>query len=232
MQNFRINIASIIFCLLSFSPLFMKADGGLVAFYKVAVLPNTVEETEVIIEKALTATKDVRGNIQTPFIIVGKYHPEKSADKLVISFTRRDLIEITAKIGDFATLAAVLKIAVQKEKDESGKETGNVVVSLLNPEYLFYAYLRNHINSTNETALAGISEDTKFALLNLPGVMFFPLITSSLSENELKNFRFMVRYPGFEDMIHLKKFNVFQQAVSTTLRNLHARKNGAVQAFF
>jgi len=208
------------------------ADGGLVAFYKVAVLPGPLSDIEQKIENALVATKNAQGQSQTPFIIVGKYHPKKSTDKLVISFTRSDLINITSQMGDYAILASVLKVAVQKEIDENGNETGKFEVSLLNPEYMFYAYLRNNINSKNETQLTEISEDAKFALYNIPNAFFFPLVTSSLSENELKNYRFMVKYPGFEDMIELKKFNSLNQAVSITLKNLRARKNGTMHAYF
>jgi len=228
-RSIRIAFTLFLSLLTSFS---VFADGGLVAFYKVAVLPGPLSDIEQKIENSLTATKNIQGQSQTPFIIVGKYHPQKSIDKLVISFTRSDLIDITSQMGDYAILASVLKVAVQKEIDENGKETGKFEVSLLNPEYMFYAYLRNNINSKNETQLTEISEEAKFALYNLPNAMFFPLVTSSLSENELKSYRFMVKYPGFEDMVQLKKFNSLKQTVSITLKNIRARKNGTIHAYF
>lgn len=207
------------------------ADGGVVAYYKVTVLKATMAEAAQLVEKALVSAEDLEQYKIKPFTIVGQYNPTRSSGMLVISFTREDLIELTGKIGGKAILASVLKVGLQELKNQAGKPTGEIMVSLLNPDYLFYAYIRNKITSENESALATISEDAKFALYSLPNANFFPLITSTLTENELKSFRFMVSYPGFDEDVHLQQFNSFDEGVNVILENLRARKNGTYNVY-
>lgn len=207
------------------------ADGGLVAYYKVTVLKTSMSEAVQMVEKALLASVDMEQNAIEPFLIVGQYNPTRSAAMQVISFTRKDLIEVTGKIGGKAILASVLKVGVQELKNAAGRPTGEIMISLLNPDYLFYAYIRNKINSENESTLATISEDAKFALYSLPNATFFPLITSTLTENELKSFRFMVSYPGFDEDVHLQQFSGFSEGVNIILDNLRARKNGTYNVY-
>ncbi len=60
---------------------------------------------------------------------------------------------------------------------------------------------------------------------------FFPYITSSLSERELKEFRFTVRNPGFAEPVLIKKFGNFDQAIQKIKENLQARKEGCVKVY-
>ncbi len=231
MRNLKINILIILLTIAILSPKISFADGGLVAYYKVTILKTNIKDATELVKQVLTANNDIQGNKVQPFIILGEYNPTSSKKMYVITFTRSDLLELTYKIGDKTILASVLKIGIQELKNSEGGPTGEVMISLLNPDYLFYAYIRNKITSENESALFSISEDIKFALYNLPNAVFVPLVTSSLTENELKNFRFMVRYPSFDDDISLYEFTDFNIGVATIINNLRARKTGTFNVY-
>jgi hypothetical protein len=190
-----------------------SADGGLVAFYKLGVLEGNISEIKDKIEEALNADN---------FEVIGSYHPAKDDSLMVITYTRQDLIDLTLKIGDRGIMAAVMRIGlVQKGK--------YVEISLLNPEYIFYAYLRDNAKRY-EIELNQISLDIKLALFEI-STDFKPFITSSLTERELKEFKFLVRNPGFEDVVELVEFSSFENGVETIRRNLQARKDGTFKVY-
>ena len=191
----------------------ISADGGLVAFYKLGERNGSIEQVLKKIEKALGKEK---------FEILGNYHPAKDPNLLVLTFTRQDLIDLTLKISDRGIMASIMRIGlVQKGK--------KVEISLLNPEYIFYAYLRDG-SKKYEIELNQISLDIKTALLKISNE-FKPFITSSLTERELKEFRFLVRHPSFDDVIEVMKFDSFEHGVETVEKNLQARKDGTYKVY-
>jgi len=189
------------------------ADGGLVAFYKLGTQHGTINDFQPKISEALT---------NEGFEIIGSYHPAKDDSLMVIAFTRKDLVDITLKIGDRAIMASIMRIGlVQKDS--------MVEISLLNPEYVFFAYLQDNAKKY-EIELNQISLDIKMALIGI-GDEFTPFITSSLTERELMEFKFLVRNPGFEDSIEVMKFSSFEQGVETIEKNLQARKDGTFKVY-
>ncbi len=190
-----------------------SADGGLVAFYKLGMQQGSISEVKTKIEEALKVDS---------FEVIGSYHPAKNANLLVITYTRQDLIDLTLKTGDRGIMASVMRIGlIQKGND--------VEISLLNPEYIFYAYLRDDAKRY-EIELNQISLDIKSALFAI-STEFKPFITSSLTERELKEFRFLVRNPGFDDVIELVEFSSFENGVETIRKNLQARKDGTFKVY-
>ncbi|NJO88307.1 MAG: hypothetical protein HC831_04550 [Chloroflexia bacterium] len=189
------------------------ADGGLVAFYKLGIQQGSISEVKAKIEGALNADG---------FEVIGSYHPAKNDSLLVVAYTRQDLIDLTLKISDRGIMAAVMRIGLV--------QIGNdVEISLLNPEYIFYAYLRDHAKKY-EIELNQISLDIKAALFEI-STEFKPFITSSLTERELKEFRFLVRNPGFDDVVELMEFSSFENGVETIRKNLQARKDGTFKVY-
>jgi hypothetical protein len=189
------------------------ADGGLVAFYKLGTHKGSIDEVKIKIENALKADS---------FEVIGSYHPAKDNNLLVITYTRQDLIDLTLKTGGRGVMAAVMRIGLIQKGNK-------VEVSLLNPEYLFYAYLRDDVKK-HEIELNQISLDIKIALFKISSE-FTPFITSSLTERELKEFRFLVRNPSFDDAIELIQFSSFENGVETIRKNLQARKDGAFKVY-
>jgi len=141
---------------------------------------------------------------------------------MVITFTRQDLISLTLKIGNNSVIAGIMRIGLVQQND-------SVEVSLLNPEYLFYAYLRDETKKY-EIELNQISLDIKSALFEI-GSEFKPFITSSLTEQELKEFRFLVHNPSFTDAIDVMDFKSFEEGVEIIQKNLQARKDETYKVY-
>jgi len=191
------------------------ADGGLTSYYKVGTVDGSVNDVKAQVEQALTSMN---------FEIVGGYNPGRDESMYVITFTRRDLIDITLRIGDRAPLAAILRVGLLTTAPSK------VEVSLLNPEYLFYGYLRDHITKY-ELELNAISMDVRIALSQV-GQEFIPFGGNSLSESELKEYKYLGSMPSFDDCIILRDdFGTFAQAVQTIQNNLKAQKGGAMKVY-
>ncbi|MBN1251924.1 MAG: hypothetical protein JXR51_16840 [Bacteroidales bacterium] len=189
------------------------ADGGLVAFYKLGTKKGSLIEVRNNIVKSL---------IKENFKILGEYNPSKDSNLLVITFTRKDLLDITLKIKDKGLMASVMRIGLIANNN-------SVDISLLNPEYVFYSYLRDNTKKY-EIELAQISLDIKMALYTITPE-FTPFIISSLSDRELKEFRFLIRYPSFDDHIIVGTFKSFKQGLKIIKDNLQARKGETIKVY-
>jgi len=209
------------------SPVFSYADGGIIAYYKVAVLKGSIDEIGTKVKTILESAVNSEGQTVVPFKVIGEYNPAKNPGLRVVAFTRDDLLALTSAMPTIEVMASVMKIGLRDMSDKKGY----VEVTLLNPDFVFYAYLRKNINSDNESVLTGISEDIKLALLDLGEVIFMPIGENSLNEEQLKEFRYMVKMPGFEESVELASFNTFEEALAMVNGNLHARKNGAFRVY-
>ncbi len=191
----------------------LYADGGLVAFYRLGSQSGSITEVQKGINNALISEK---------FEIIGTYHPAKDTNLMVIAFTRQDLIDITLKFDQKGLMAGIMRVGLVRSGDR-------IEISLLNPEYLFYAYLRDDSKEV-EIELNQISLDVKSALAEI-AEEFEPFVISSLSERELKEFRFLVRNPGFNDTIKLMEFDSFENGLDIIRDNLQARKEGTFKVY-
>lgn len=189
------------------------AGGGLIAFYKLGLLKGNIKEVESQISHQLQSNN---------FEIIGTYNPMNNPDLKVIIFTNVQLENICKQIPDRGLMAASMRVGLIAKND-------SVEISLLNPEYIFYAYLRDYTKQF-EIELNQISIDIKMALYPVSNG-FFPYITSSLSERELKEFRFTVRNPSFSEPVLIKQFPNFKQAIKTIEDNLQARKEGSIKVY-
>lgn len=189
------------------------ADGALVAFYRLARLDVSMEDAGTRVKQALKASD---------FEITGEYHPGKEDKWYVITFTRNDLKKITLNAGEHGALATMLRVGLLKRN-------GKVEVTLLNPSYLFYSYLRYDV-SRYEEQLNKIQMDVMMALGEI-GDQFTPYGAGSLTEMELKDFRYLSHMPGFDDMVKLKDFSSFNRAVNTISRNLQAQREGTYKVY-
>ncbi|MEN8119596.1 MAG: hypothetical protein ABFS35_04590 [Bacteroidota bacterium] len=202
------------FCvILLIIPKLSFADGGLVAFYKLGTIDGTIDSVKNEIYTLLK--KD-------SFKIIGEYHPAKDENLLVITFTNKELLDICKQVPERGLMAAVMRVGLISIN-------GQVEISLLNPEYLFYAYLRDDMKKF-EIRLNQISMNIKIALFPISNG-FVPYITSSLSERELKEFRFSVRNPSFDEPVLVKRFSNFDQAVNKIRENLQARREGSIKVY-
>ncbi|WP_372751248.1 hypothetical protein [Labilibaculum sp.] len=150
---------------------------------------------------------------QHKFSVVGEYHPEANPNLYVICFTRNDLKTVCLKSKDRGALASVLKIGLVKKSE-------NIEISMLNPDYVFCAYLDNY--ETDKHILLKISAEVKQSLSSI-GTEFTPF-GGELKESALKKYHYKMMMPYFSDPIELNKFESFEEGLTLIRENLHQEK--------
>ncbi len=188
------------------------AEDELSPYFKVGELTVSMDEAVKQVKDALTS----KG-----FDIIGEYHPETKAGLYVIAYTRDDLQKISLKVKDRGALASVLKIGFV-EKD------GKIIVSMLNPPYLFYAYL---VDETDKHIgeLTAVSNDAKEAL-KVVGSDFTPF-GGGVELDDLKDYHYMMMMPYFTDPVELNEFDSFDEGLSVIRKNLEAKKGNTLKVY-
>ncbi len=183
-------------------------------YYLVADLDGDLNTVEASIESALEANG---------FSIIGKYNPMTNDSKRVIVYTSDHLQTLCGKVADRGMLAAALKIAIW---DRDGK----IRVTMLNPEYLFLAYLRDEGDEgALKSALQKINE-TAITAMKTIGTTMKPF-GGDLEAKKLKDYKYMMGMPKFEDPVELNEFSSFDEGVSTIQANLKAGKGSTAKVF-
>ncbi len=182
------------------------------SYYKVGVLKGSMQDAKTKVSNALKAKN---------FKIFGSYSPAGNPSYKVICFTRNDIYGITLIGKDQRVLASMQKVALRKTA------TG-IEVSLLNPEYIFNAYLRDKI-TPYEAKLQKITSDIKEALKPV-GDDFTPF-GGSLSKKELRKYHYMMAMPYFDDPVELKTFSSFEEGARIIENNLAAKKGNTLKVY-
>ena len=154
----------------------------------------------------------VKAITNSEFEIIGKYNPMNSNNITVIAFTNKILQEQTLKVKDRGFLASVLKVAVINENGKSN-------IYLLNPEYIFWAYLGDEMKKSSfSDPLMEVDNTIKDALEFL-GTS--PIETGgNISRSELTKYRYMIGMERFSDPVELKTFNSFNEGLKTINQNI------------
>jgi len=182
------------------------------AYYKVGTVSKTMTEVKA---KVVTALKSKN------FKIFGSYSPAGSSSYKVIAFTRSDIYGITLIGKDQRVMASMLKVGLYKTTD-------GIEASLLNPEYIFNAYLRDKITA-NESKLQKITQEVKDALKTV-GTDFTPF-GGELTKKELRKYHYMMAMPYFDDPVELNTFSSFAEGVEKIEANLAAKKGKTVKVY-
>ena len=182
------------------------------SYYKVGTVKGSIKEVSTKVTDALKA----KG-----FKVFGSYFPQGKYSNKVIVFTKSDLYKIALVGKDQRVMASMLKVGLMKKADK-------VEVSLLNPDYIFNAYLRDKYSSY-KTKLDKITNDVKAALKTV-GTDFTPF-GGSLTAKELKKYHYMMAMPYFTDPIELKVFSSFEEGVKTIEANLKAKKGSTKKVY-
>ena len=188
------------------------AQKELSPYLKVGDLQVSMSEAIQQVKDALTA----KG-----FEIIGEYHPETKAGLYVIAYTRDDLQRTTLKVKDRGALASILKIGLV-EKD------GKIVVSMLNPPYLFYAYLMDETDKLMGE-LTAFSNNAKEAMKAV-GTEFTPF-GGAIEADDLKDYHYMMMMPYFTDPVDLNDFDSFDEGLSIIRKNLKAGKGKTLKVY-
>lgn len=194
-----------IFCVIA--SMAFAQDGKLSPFYKLNPTENLeFEQTKINVENAF---------IGKSFKLIGAYQPENNENFNVLCFSRNDLSELCIKSEDRGALASVIRVGIAKKE-------GKVNLSLLNPQYVFCAYLSNY--ESDNKGLMVIVNDAKAAITSLGGEL--EVFGGALTEKALKKYHYKMMMPYFKDPVELNTFNSFEEGLATILKNLENRKGG------
>ena len=202
--------------ILVFSLTFLQLTAGdeieYPAYYKITTVTASIDEVALNVKDALTAGE---------FIVIGEYSPGNNPDLYVICYTRKDLADISLKFEDRGALASVLKIGLKKNGDI-------VDVSMINPEYIFYAYLYEDIDPYLKD-LQGIAADAKAAMSAL-GNDFTPF-GGFQERDDLEDYRYKIMMPYFTDPEEMAEFDSFEKGLDIIRTNLAAQKGNTVKVY-
>jgi hypothetical protein len=208
----KLIIRYIIISFLSFF-FYKGADGqNLSPYLKVGTFEFSMQDA-VAKTKAALITKN--------FEIIGEYQPGENINLYVVAYTRSDLKQIAVGVNDRGALASVLKIGfVSKD--------GKTVVSMLNPMYLFYAYLGDNAQ-TLKNKLEVVANDAKAAMTALSKDL--TPFGGSIEADDLKDYHYMAMMPRFTDPVELNEFSSFDAGLATIRKNLEAGKGNTVKVY-
>ncbi len=181
-------------------------------YYKIGELDGSVNSH---VDKVIEALKAAN------FEIIGQYNPEKNDKLFVLAYTRTDLQNLSLKFEDRGALAATLKIGfVEKE--------GKTTISMLNPLYMFYAYLLENANLYEKDFLK-ISTDAVNAMKSV-GTEMTPF-GGLKSKKDLKKYRYKIMMPYFTSPVKLNEFSSFEEGLRIIRANLAKQKRATVKVY-
>ena len=154
------------------------------------------------------------------FKILGTYSPMNNANMFVVAITRADLQKLTNAKLAISSLASVLKFGIS--------QVGGVTeISLLNPEYIFNAYLQDKIKG-KEQKLSKISNELIFILKSLG--TNFGSFGGKLDADDLRDYHYMFGMPYLKDYVKLNEAGSFSEACAKIESNL-PETQGAKKVF-
>ncbi len=177
-------------------------------FIKVGTIQGSMSDTYGRVLLALNQEK---------FNVLGTYNPKGTGQLKVIVFTRNDIKYTVVKVADRGALAAAMKIGLLKKGDK-------IVISYVNPEYIFRAYLGDSYDTYKDT-FDKFQNDLKTAMQNL-GNDFTPF-GGKVSEKSLGNYRYKFSMPRFSDPVVLAEYDDFYTMYNHIIKNLKTNDYGA-----
>ena len=139
--------------------------------------------------------------------VIGQYHPGDNPDLYVLVFTSDELIKLCQKAEDRGMLAAAIKVGFQLTE-------GTVNISMVNPEYLFYAYFQEKMTDPAFKS-AAIDLSSKIKSIPADGSKEVPF-GGDLKADKLMKYRYMAGMPNFGKSVSLAEFDDFYEGLSAT----------------
>ncbi len=106
---------------------------GISPYIRIADLSGNMNDATEKVKSVLT---------ENNYEVIGSYQPGGNADLFVVVFTNDKIHNFCISAKGRGMLASAMKVGFQK-KD------GKISVSILNPEYLFYAYFRDNMSEAS-----------------------------------------------------------------------------------
>ena len=178
----------------------LAAERKVSAYYSFGLHEKSIGDLSTLVQNDMIAEG---------FTFLGSYNPEGNDNFLVQAYTADEVIKLCASAEDRGALAAVFKVAYQKSSE-------GVEISIVNPEYIFRAYLRKDFERLM-TGLMVWDKNVK-AVLSKYGTM--KAFGGSVEEDELAKYHYMMGMPYFSDPVELEDFSSYQEGRSVILNNL------------
>ncbi len=181
-------------------------------YYKVATVNGSMNDVARSVKTALESHD---------FEVIGQYNPGNNDSLVVLCYTRKDFADISLKFEDRGALASVMKVGL-KNND------GQIDVSMINPEYIFYAYFYEGIDPYI-SKLEAMEKDVKTAL-SVIGDDFEPF-GGFEERDDLEDYRYKIMMPYFTDPVDLTEYDSFEQGLSIIRGNLDAGIGNTVKVY-
>jgi len=182
------------------------------AYYRVATAQGTMADVPASVKDAL-ASRD--------FVVIGEYNPGNNDSLMAICYTRKDFADICLKFEDRGALASVMKVGLKQNKD-------GIEVSMINPEYIFYAYLYEDIDPYLDQLL-GMTADVKSALSTIG--TDFEAFGGFEDRDDLDDYRYKIMMPYFTDPVELSEYGSFEEGLAFIRKNLDAGVGNTVKIY-
>lgn len=213
MKNLKVNFLFFVLIVLSvFSVNTSLAGNKVPAYYKSAMLNK---EMSVLIAEVKANLSDAK------FDVIGEYSPGNDKNLYVLVVSRKDLQDITLQKSDRGLLAGIFKVGFYKT--DKGVE-----ISVLNPMYIFNAYLQKNI-SANMDKLKGISNEF-LNVVKKTGVNL-TAFGGEIEAEDLWDYHYMLGMPYFTDPVELAEYSSFDNEVDKIKKNL-SNKVGSTTGVF
>lgn len=187
---------------------------GISPYIHIADMFGNMSDAEAKVQAVLT---------EKNYEIIGSYQPGGNPDLYVVVFTNDKIKSLCKSAKDRGMLAAAMKVGFKKKG-------GKISLSILNPEYLFYAYFREQMNESSfKSSAMAVSSDIKSTMRGV-GTLMKPF-GGDLSEKDLIKYHYMMGMPYFDDPVKLAEYSSFQQGVSTIQRNLASGKGNTMKVY-
>ncbi len=192
--------------------LFAQSQQVYSPYYKVAEYDKPMDEVSKLVSDAIT-----NGGYE----VIGEYNPANNKDLKVICYTNKALGELSLKFKDRGALASVLRAGLVKKE-------GKITLSILNPEYMFFAYWGNQMEKRQETEVVAMAET---ALEIFKGMGKLEPFGGKVEKGDLKEYRYKIMMPYFDDPDELREFDSFESGLNIIKNNINNGKGNTVKVF-
>ena len=189
-----------------------SAEKNLSPYLKAGSFKGSIADAKAKVQSSL---------VNAGFEIIGDYNPENKSNFSVLVYTDNTLKGICIQAKNRAALAAALKVGFVKKGDI-------VVVSMINPDYLFNAYFQDNYDKFSGQLMQVANKAKKAVQIfnsNLSG------FGGSLEMDDVREYQYMWGMEEYTDPVELKEFSSFDAGVKTIEKNLASGKGHTVKVY-
>jgi len=165
---------------------------------------TSISETRTLLKK----------NLKTQgFTVLGEYSPAKDKNRWLMVITSNDLKAAAKQIGGLRAYGSILRLAITKEG-------GTTKVSFTNPYYWGNAYFQKDFAKVK--SLYTKSFQKLMGVMKKTGTYVGKYFGSKegLSIKDLQEYQYMMGMPELDDVVVLKSFRSYKEAVTKVDANL------------